>query len=97
MSYPLRLPEHLESEARERSAAIGISFNAFICVCVEAYLRGSGRPQASEPVEREQRPRKGGKQSEPQTGSENPDWRFFHNVDYWPLMDPDPAWSVRDA
>lgn len=40
MSYPLRLPDHLDAEARERAARIGISFNAFICVCVDAYLRG---------------------------------------------------------
>ena len=40
MSYPLRLPEHLDTAARERAASIGISFNAFICVCVEAYVNG---------------------------------------------------------
>lgn len=44
MSYPLRLPPNLEAAARERAAGIGISFNAFICVCVDAYLNGSAKP-----------------------------------------------------
>lgn len=41
MSYPLRLPPNLEAAARERAAGIGISFNAFICVCVDAYINGA--------------------------------------------------------
>lgn len=44
MSYPLRLPPNLEAAARERAAGIGISFNAFICVCVDAYLNGLAKP-----------------------------------------------------
>lgn len=44
MSYPLRLPPNLEAAARERAASIGISFNAFICVCVDAYLNGFAKP-----------------------------------------------------
>lgn len=44
MSYPLRLPPNLEAAARERAANIGISFNAFLCVCVDAYLNGAAKP-----------------------------------------------------
>ncbi|WP_041838843.1 hypothetical protein [[Acidovorax] ebreus] len=51
MSYPLRLRPNLEAAARERAAAIGISFNAFLCVCVDAYVNGAGKPapEASAP------------------------------------------------
>lgn len=44
MSYPLRLPPNLEAVARERAAGIGISFNAFLCVCVDAYVNGAAKP-----------------------------------------------------
>ncbi|MGY8903951.1 MAG: hypothetical protein ACKVIH_05305 [Burkholderiales bacterium] len=39
MSYPLRLPEPLNSQARARAQAIGISFNALVCVAMDYYLR----------------------------------------------------------
>ena len=100
MSYPLRLPEHLETAARERAAGIGISFNAFICVCVDAYLQGA-KP-AGDVVESQSRP---GRKPKPQhqqldddesdDDGERPDWRFFHSdADMWPFVDPDPTWRA---
>ena len=48
-SYPLRLPDHLNERARERAGQIGISFNAVICVAVEAYLRGGQSASVGHP------------------------------------------------
>lgn len=114
MSYPLRLPPNLDAAARERAAAIGISFNAFICVCVDAYLNGAkpaieaSAPRAASQSEKRRTRRD---ESEFQAVAEqafddngqpidddegHPDWQFFHpDPDFWPLVDPDPAWSKR--
>lgn len=104
MSYPLRLPANLDAAARERAASIGISFNAFICVCVDAYINGAGKPaiEASAPraaTQSEQR-RAALNEAEFQAiageldengqsiGDDNANWRFF---------DPDPKlWPLVD-
>lgn len=40
MSFNLRLPPALDAAARARSDAVGISLNAFVCVALDAYLKG---------------------------------------------------------
>lgn len=109
MSYPLRLPPNLDAAARERAAGIGISFNAFICVCVDAYINGAGKPavEASTARAASQREQRQAKRSEEEFQSVaddafgpddkgHPDWRFFHpDPDYWPHVDPDPAWDSQ--
>lgn len=44
MAYSLRLPDALDAAARARSDYLGISFNALVCVALDAYLRGPGEP-----------------------------------------------------
>lgn len=40
MSFNLRLPPALDAAARARSETLGISLNAFVCVALDAYLKG---------------------------------------------------------
>ena len=106
MSYPLRLPPNLEAAARERAAGIGISFNAFLCVCVDSYVNGAAKPaiEASAPraaTQSEQR-RSGRYEAEflaverEAFGDDDANWRFFDpDPELWPLVDPDPQWSKR--
>jgi hypothetical protein len=88
MSYPLRLTPELERRARDRAASIGISFNAFVSVCVHAYLNqvppgGSGGSKRSA-----KRPAAKSAQS-PIAPAEETSWREFHDPDMWPYVDPE--------
>lgn len=107
MSYPLRLPPNLEAAARERAASIGISFNAFLCVCVDAYVNGAAKPaiEASAPRAASQSEQRQSKRDEAEFlavereafgDEDDSNWRFFDpDPDLWPLVDPDPQWSKR--
>lgn len=46
MAFSLRLPLELDREARMRASQVGVTLNGFICVALDAYLRGL----ASDPV-----------------------------------------------
>lgn len=111
MSYPLRLPSNLEAIARERAAGIGISFNAFLCVCVDAYVNGAAKPaiEAGAPRAASQSEQRRAGRDEAEFlaverdafgddagGDETANWQFFHpDPDYWPYIDPDGQWSNR--
>ncbi|WP_232727798.1 hypothetical protein [Acidovorax sp. 69] len=111
MSYPLRLPPNLEAAARERAAGIGISFNAFLCVCVDAYVNGAAKPaiEARAPRAASQREQLKDRRNEAefqsiadeldengQSGEDSTDWRFFDpDPELWPFVDPDPQWAKR--
>ena len=41
MTYALRLPPYLDASARRHADYLGLSFNGFVCVAVEAYLRAN--------------------------------------------------------
>lgn len=93
MSYPLRLPTELDSEARERCAALGISLNALISVALDAYLRAE-RPKSKQ---RAAKLPAGVKPSIKPVTVRNPieyhpdpqNWRNFHAPDSWPVVDPE--------
>ena len=67
MTYALRLPPTLDASARAHAAYLGISFNAFLCIAVEGYLRDYPpsrqllREDPSPPAARASVPAKGGK------------------------------------
>lgn len=42
MPSTVRIPADLEADARARCERLGISFNALVCVALDAYLRGPG-------------------------------------------------------
>lgn len=42
MASTVRIPAELEADARSRCERLGISFNALVCVALDAYLRGPG-------------------------------------------------------
>lgn len=48
MTYALRLPTTLNASAHRHADYLGLSFNGFVCVAVEAYLRAN--PVLSLPV-----------------------------------------------
>ena len=48
MTYALRLPPHLDASAHRHADYLGLSFNGFVCVAVEAYLRAN--PVLPEPI-----------------------------------------------
>ena len=48
MTYALRLPPTLDASAHRHADYLGLSFNGFVCVAVEAYLRAN--PVLSLPV-----------------------------------------------
>jgi hypothetical protein len=93
MSYPLRLPPELDSEARERCQRLGISLNAFIAVALDAYLRGAagGRKQWQPTRATKAKGQSVGKgKGRELTEQDLPGWRFFHpDPDMWPYVDPD--------
>lgn len=95
MSYPLRLPAELDVQAREQCKRLGISLNALIAVALDQYLRGTAvAPGVAAPkAVRRVAAKRGGRDEQIPDGQ--PDWRFFHNADYWPWVDPDPAWEVE--
>ena len=41
MTYALRLPTTLNASAHRHAEYLGLSFNGFVCVAVEAYLRAN--------------------------------------------------------
>lgn len=47
MAYSLRLPDALDTDARERCQRLGISLNALLCVALDAYLRGASPAPAA--------------------------------------------------
>ncbi len=47
MAYSLRLPGALDAAARAKADALGISFNALVCVALDAYLRHPSDPQSA--------------------------------------------------
>jgi|JI10StandDraft_1071094.scaffolds.fasta_scaffold492884_2 hypothetical protein len=74
MTYALRLPPHLDASARAHAAYLGISFNAFLCIAVEGYLRDYppsrhdlGRHDPAAPVEGPSKPATGGKLAKKET------------------------------
>jgi fermentation-respiration switch protein FrsA (DUF1100 family) len=48
-NYPLRLPDSLNDQARQRAEAMGLSLNSFICMAVEVYFQ-QGDPEVSPSV-----------------------------------------------
>jgi hypothetical protein len=107
-AYPLRLPDELADTARQHAERLGISFNAFVSVALDAYIRGgtpapnkaSARPVAP----RKPAPRKPSKPAklapvEPPAGADHfgqrhPDPRNWRNF-HDPEMWPwvDPDWT----
>ncbi|MFM6986797.1 MAG: hypothetical protein ACKOXQ_09260 [Hydrogenophaga sp.] len=99
MSYPLRLPPDLDTEARERAQRLGISLNALMAVALDAYLRAEPAPKPSPapPAAKPLKPAKPAKPKasprpapEPAAQEGHPDWRHFHpDPDVWPYVDPE--------
>lgn len=50
MTYALRLPPHLDASARAHAEYLGVSFNGFVCVAVDAYLRANPTPKQAKPA-----------------------------------------------
>lgn len=108
MSYPLRLPPNLEAAARKRAAAIGISFNAFLCVCVDAYVNGASKPAsdaqapraATQSEQRRARRDEGEFQAVAEQAFDENGQPFEDDGSYqrdWKLMHPDPdTWPWQD-
>ena len=94
MSYPLRLPPELDAEARERCKRLGVSLNALIAIALDQYLRGAAGASRVAPAKAPRRV--AAKRVQPgELGAEHPDWRFFHNAEFWPWVDPDPLWEAE--
>lgn len=97
MSYPLRLPQQLDAEARERAERLGISLNALIAVALDAYLRGQLPAVQAQPVNTPKpKPKAPQHKNTPKPApavkrqGPAPDWRFFDpDPDVWPYVDPE--------
>jgi hypothetical protein len=101
-AYPLRLPDELADTAREHAERIGISFNAFVAVALDAYLRGGAtaankspaakrqpKPKAPPKTKAKPKPATKAAASRHQWHSDPDNWRNFHDPDVWPWTDPD--------
>lgn len=103
MSYPLRLPPELDSEARERCQRLGISLNAFIAIALDAYLRAGDRPDGKRQAASRREPVAGKRPSSEKTKTAAPvglgravevdsdprSWRNWHDPEMWPYVDPE--------
>jgi hypothetical protein len=102
-AYPLRLPDELADTARQQAERLGISFNAFVAVALDAYLRGaatapnksSSRPAKPKPASKARAP-KPEQPAQPKAArrpdrwhSDPSNWRNFHEPDVWPWVDPE--------
>lgn len=103
MSYPLRLPPQLDTEARARADRLGISLNALIAVALDAYLSGQSvgvQPKLGQSAKvKPSKPNTTPKRSPAaRVEGPEPDWRPFHpDPDMWPYVDPEFAHRFDDG